>query len=242
MIEDIEAYNLEKKRGKREVLKGVSFTIKPSEIVGLLGSNGCGKTTLISLIAGVLPIGKGSILFKGEDISFFPIYKRAQMGISYLPQESSIFRNLTVEENLESVLEWRTDLDLNQKREKKESIIEELELGNFLFQKGNTLSGGQRRRVEVARSLMRDPLFFLLDEPFSGIDPKTIQEISKILIRLKDKGIGILITDHNVKDLLPLVDRAYILHEGEILAEGSKDSILKDTKVKDFYLGDNFRI
>lgn len=241
-MKKMEACNLEKKRGQRKVLKGVSLYVKSSEIVGLLGSNGSGKTTLISLMAGVLSVDKGSIFLESEDISFLPIYKRAQKGVSYLPQESSIFRNLSVEENLESVLEWRKDLSLIQKREKKESIIKELELGSFLYQRGDTLSGGQRRRVEVARSLMRDPLFFLLDEPFSGIDPKAIQEIAKLLLHLKNQGIGILITDHNVKELLPLVDRAYILHEGEILAQGEKESILNNKKVKDFYLGDSFKI
>lgn len=241
-MRELQAFHLEKRRGKRNILKGVSLSLKSSEIIGLLGSNGSGKTTLISLIAGVLPLDKGSIILGGEDISSFPIYKRAQKGLAYLPQESSIFRNLSVEENLESVLEWRGDLTLIQRKEKKEMIIEELGLTHFLKQKGNTLSGGQSRRVEVARALMRDPLFFLLDEPFSGIDPKAIQEISKLLLHLKNQGIGILITDHNVKELLPLTERAYILHEGEILAEGEKEVILEDSHVKNFYLGDNFKI
>jgi lipopolysaccharide export system ATP-binding protein len=231
-----------KRRGKRQALKGVDISLNQGQMVGLFGANGSGKTTLLSLLTGLLSPDAGSVYLNGQDIGAYSVDRRALLGISYLAQEPSVFSRLTVSENLESILERREDLSKQERQEKKERVIEQLHLGDFLTQRADTLSGGQRRRTEVARALMRDPLFFLLDEPFAGVDPKSMQEVMEILFKLKELGMGIFITDHNVKEALPLTERAYILHEGVVLAEGDQATLLKDPNVRKFYWGEGFSL
>lgn len=234
--------NIHKRRGIRKVLKGVTIKIIQGEVVGLFGANGSGKTTLLSVIVGLLRQERGKIFLGQEDISFLKVHHRALKGISYLSQEPSVFQTLTVEQNLESVLEWRNDLSREQKDSRKENVIQQLHLQDFIYQKAGALSGGQRRRTEVARALMRDPLFFLLDEPFSGVDPKSVMEMIQILYTLKDLGMGILITDHHIQAALKVAERAYIFHEGTILAAGSKEELTNNEDVREFYLGEDFQL
>jgi lipopolysaccharide export system ATP-binding protein len=225
----------------RKVVDDISLSITQGEVVGLLGPNGAGKTTTFYIIVGLTPPDSGQVLLDGVDITNFPMYLRARNGISYLPQEPSIFRKLTVEENIMAVLETLS-LTPHQRRERLEELVEDLGLQQVRRSEGYLLSGGERRRVEIARSLVISPSFILLDEPFSGIDPLTVQDIQKIIVRLKNDGIGILVTDHNVPYTLQVTDRAYIINNGKIFRAGSPAELGNDAEVKRVYLGDNFRL
>lgn len=225
----------------RKVVDGVSLRISQGEVVGLLGPNGAGKTTTFYIIVGLAGADAGQVLLDGVDISSFPMYLRARNGISYLPQEPSIFRKLTVEENLVAVLET-TSLTANQRRERLEELLEEFGLQKVRRSYGYLLSGGERRRVEVARSLAISPSFVLLDEPFAGIDPLAVLDIQRIILQLKASGIGVLLTDHNVRETLQVTDRAYIISSGRIFRSGTPEELGNDNEVKRVYLGDNFRL
>jgi len=234
--------NLHKKFGKKEVVKGVSFTMKNGEVAGLLGPNGAGKTTIFYMIVGFYQPTDGIVIMDDIDITAKPMYRRARMGIAYLPQEASIFRKLTVEQNIWAILESRKDINKNQKKEKLESLLSEFNIGRIRSQFGYTLSGGERRRTEIARALATEPKFLLLDEPFAGIDPIAVFEIKQIIRQLANKGIGILITDHNVRDTLEITNEAFIIADGLIFARGDKDVILNDEMVRKVYLGTEFRM
>jgi lipopolysaccharide export system ATP-binding protein len=225
----------------RKVVDNISLSISQGEVVGLLGPNGAGKTTSFYIIVGLINPDSGQVLLDGADIGDLPMYLRARSGISYLPQEPSIFRKLTVEENVMAVLET-LPLTAHQRRERLEELIEELGLQQVRRSHGYLLSGGERRRVEIARSLVIMPSFILLDEPFSGIDPLTVLDIQEIIVRLKEKGIGVLVTDHNVRETLRVTDRAYIINDGRIFRAGSPEELGNDAEVKRIYLGDNFRL
>ena len=225
----------------RKLVDGISLRIAQGEVVGLLGPNGAGKTTTFYIIVGLVSPEAGQILLDGVDISSFPMYLRARNGISYLPQEPSIFRKLTVEENVMAVLET-LPLSAHQRRERLEEVVEELGLQQVRRSYGYMLSGGERRRVEIARSLVISPSFVLLDEPFSGIDPLTVLDIQKIILQLRAAGIGVLLTDHNVRETLQVTDRAYIINRGQIFRAGTPEELGNDAEVKRIYLGDNFRL
>lgn len=225
----------------RKIVDGISLRIAQGEVVGLLGPNGAGKTTTFYIIVGLVNPEAGQILLDGVDISSFPMYVRARNGISYLPQEPSIFRKLTVEENIMAVLET-LPLSAHQRRERLEEVVEELGLQQVRRSYGYMLSGGERRRVEIARSLVISPSFVLLDEPFSGIDPLTVLDIQKIILQLRAAGIGVLLTDHNVRETLQVTDRAYIINSGRIFRAGTPEELGNDAEVKKIYLGDNFRL
>jgi lipopolysaccharide export system ATP-binding protein len=240
-VHTLSARGLSKKYDGRFVLQNVSLFVKSGEIVGLLGPNGAGKTTTFYMMTGMLKPESGSITLDSEEISYLPMYKRALKGISYLPQEPSIFRKLTVKENLRAVLEVQgiTEDEINERIAK---VIDEFELSRFADRDSTKLSGGERRRTEIARSIAMEPKFILFDEPFAGIDPITIVELKKMLQYLRDKGLGILITDHNVRDTLSITDRAYIISEGTILDEGQPERLIANPRVKDVYLGEEFRL
>ena len=225
----------------RKVVDNISLTITQGEVVGLLGPNGAGKTTTFYIVVGLTNPDSGQVILDGIDITSSPMYLRARSGISYLPQEPSIFRKLTVEENILAVLET-LPLPAHQRRERLEELLEELGLQQVRRSHGYLLSGGERRRVEIARSLVISPSFILLDEPFSGIDPLTVLDIQEIIVRLKESGIGVLVTDHNVRETLRVTDRAYIINNGRIFRAGSPEELGNDTEVKRIYLGDNFRL
>jgi lipopolysaccharide export system ATP-binding protein len=225
----------------RKIVDGISLRIAQGEVVGLLGPNGAGKTTTFYIIVGLVSPEAGQILLDGVDISSFPMYLRARNGISYLPQEPSIFRKLTVEENVMAVLET-LPLSAHQRRERLEEVVEELGLQQVRRSYGYMLSGGERRRVEIARSLVISPSFVLLDEPFSGIDPLTVLDIQKIILQLRAAGIGVLLTDHNVRETLQVTDKAYIINQGQIFRAGTPEELGNDAEVKRIYLGDNFRL
>jgi lipopolysaccharide export system ATP-binding protein len=235
----LEAKELCKTYGKRHVVRNLSLYLSTGEIVGLLGPNGAGKTTTFYMMVGLIRPENGNIFLDGEDIVEFPMYKRAQRGISYLPQEPSIFRKLSVEDNLRAVLEIK-GLGKEEIESEVERLLREFNLLEFSKRDGYKLSGGERRKAEIARALAIKPLFILFDEPFTGIDPITIIELKKMLNYLKSKGLGILITDHNVRDTLSITDRAYIISNGEILEEGTPDKIVADPRVKDVFLGEEF--
>lgn len=225
----------------RKVVDNISLNIAQGEVVGLLGPNGAGKTTTFYIIVGLTSPDSGQVMLDGVNITDFPMYVRARNGISYLPQEPSIFKKLTVEENIMAVLET-LPLTPHQRRERLEELVEDLGLQQVRRSEGYMLSGGERRRVEIARSLVISPSFILLDEPFSGIDPLTVQDIQKIIVRLRGDGIGVLVTDHNVPYTLQVTDRAYIINNGRIFRAGSPEELGNDTEVKRVYLGDNFRL
>jgi lipopolysaccharide export system ATP-binding protein len=225
----------------RKVVDDINLRIAQGEVVGLLGPNGAGKTTTFYIIVGLTSPDSGQVLLDGVEISDLPMYLRARQGISYLPQEPSIFRKLSVEENILAVLEI-LPLTWHQRRERLEELIEELGLQQVRRSHGYLLSGGERRRVEIARSLVTSPSFILLDEPFSGIDPLTVLDIQRIIVRLKASGIGVLVTDHNVRETLQVTDRAYIINNGRIFRSGSPEELGNDAEVKRVYLGDNFRL
>lgn len=233
--------NLVKTYKGRNVVDGVSIRVDQGHIVGLLGPNGAGKTTTFYMIVGLEKPDSGRIIVSGEDITALPMYKRSQYGIGYLPQEASIFRKLTVEENLLAILETRPGTP-EEWREKMESLLAEFHVGHVRQRKGSELSGGERRRVEIARSLAINPSFILLDEPFAGVDPIAVADIQEIIGYLKERGIGVLITDHNVRETLRIVDHAYILNEGKILIAGDSETIAESEIAKKFYLGDNFSL
>jgi len=235
----IEAKGLSKTYGKRHVVKDLNLYLSTGEIVGLLGPNGAGKTTTFYMIVGLIKPDSGNIFLDREDIVGLPMYKRAKLGISYLPQEPSIFRKLSVEDNLRAVLEIK-GLSKEEIELEVDRIIKEFNLIEFSKRNGYRLSGGERRKAEIARAIAIRPLFILFDEPFTGIDPITIIELKKMLTYLKSKGLGILITDHNVRDTLSITDRAYIISNGEILEEGIPDKIVADPRVKDVFLGEEF--
>ena len=237
----IEAIGLMKTYHKRRVVNGVNLLVNPGEVVGLLGPNGAGKTTSFYMIVGLVKPDGGRILMGGEDISKMPMHKRARLGISYLPQESSIFRKLSVADNIMAVLEFM-DLTPAERQQRLDTLLSELNVGHLRTSKAYTLSGGERRRVEVARALATKPEYILLDEPFAGIDPIAVIEIQKIIAQLKSRGIGVLITDHNVRETLEIIDRAYILHDGQVLKEGDPAEVVADEDVRRFYLGERFSL
>ncbi|WP_461246673.1 LPS export ABC transporter ATP-binding protein [Treponema sp. R6D11] len=234
--------NLFKSFGKKLVVKGVNFTMKNGEVAGLLGPNGAGKTTIFYMIVGFYQPTMGYVTMDDIDITQMPMYRRARMGIAYLPQEASIFRKLTVEQNIWAILESRQDIDDDAKKEKLESLLDEFGIGRIRTQLGYTLSGGERRRTEIARALATEPKFLLLDEPFAGIDPIAVYEIKQIIRQLAKKGIGILITDHNVRDTLEITNEAFIIADGNIFARGDKDVILNNEMVRKVYLGSEFKM
>ena len=237
----IEAKELTKSFKKRTVVNGVSIAVEEGEVVGLLGPNGAGKTTTFYMIVGIEKPDTGKIYIGEEDITKLPLHKRADYGVGYLPQEASIFRSMTVEENLLAMLET-TQLTKEEQYAKMESLIQEFHVDHVRHRQGMQLSGGERRRVEIARTLALDPKFILLDEPFAGVDPIAVSDIQSIISYLKQRGIGVLITDHNVRETLTIVDRAYIMNEGQILLEGTPDEIAVNPTAKKFYLGEAFTL
>jgi lipopolysaccharide export system ATP-binding protein len=234
--------NLHKRFGAKEVVRGVNFTMHNGEVAGLLGPNGAGKTTIFYMIVGFYKPTVGIVTLNGIDITEKPMYLRARQGIAYLPQEASIFRKLTVEQNIWAILESRRDTDKPHLRQRLEALLEEFGIARIRGQYGYTLSGGERRRTEIARALATEPKFLLLDEPFAGIDPIAVYEIKQIIRRLAEKGIGILITDHNVRDTLEITTEAFIINEGTIVARGDREVILADEMVREVYLGSEFRM
>lgn len=235
------AESLVKSYKGREVVKGISLEVNQGEIVGLLGPNGAGKTTSFYMIVGLIKPNGGRIFLDRENITKFPMYKRAQYGIGYLAQEASVFRKLSIEDNIMSVLEL-TDLSKKERKMKMESLIEEFGLGHIRKNRGDLLSGGERRRTEIARALATDPHFILLDEPFAGVDPVAVEDIQRIVAQLKNKNIGILITDHNVQETLAITDRTYLMFEGRILKAGIPEELAEDEMVRKVYLGQNFEL
>ena len=238
-FKELKVENLKKIYGRKEVVKEVSLNIKRGEVVGLLGPNGAGKTTSFYMITGMIRPNKGRIYFDNQDITNIPMYKRARMGMGYLAQEPSIFTKLSVEDNLRLVLEI-TDLNKVDQKKRLEELLEEFSIGHIRKSKAMMLSGGERRRTEIARSLIMNPDFILLDEPFAGIDPIAVEDIQNIVQALKNKGVGILITDHNVRETLSITDRAYLLYDGRVLKHGTIDELSKDEEVRRLYLGSNF--
>lgn len=236
----LRAEHLEKKYKQRRVVKDISITVEDSEIVGLLGPNGAGKTTIFYMVVGLITANGGKIMLNDHDLTHMAMHERANLGISYLPQEPSIFRKLTVGENIMAILQLRHDLNKAQREERLDALLHEFHIGHLRNNIGISLSGGERRRAEIARALAVEPKFILLDEPFAGIDPISVVDIKRIIRQLQERGIGILITDHNVKETLDICQRAYIVSEGEIIADGSPAAILANKKVREVYLGDEF--
>ena len=237
----ITAKNLIKTYSSRTVVNDVSINVQQGEIVGLLGPNGAGKTTTFYMVVGLIKADSGEVFLDEENITKMPMYKRAQLGIGYLPQEASVFRKLSVEDNILAVLEM-TKLNKQQRMEKLEELLEEFNLNHVRKNNGDSLSGGERRRTEIARALAVDPKFILLDEPFAGVDPIAVEDIQTIVSHLKDRNIGVLITDHNVHETLSIVDRAYLLFEGRILKAGTAEELASDETVRKVYLGQNFEL
>ena len=234
----LEVKNIYKKYARREVVNDVSFSVKGGEIVGLLGPNGAGKTTCFYITCGLVRSNKGEVILNNKSIGHMPMHKRANLGLGYLPQEPSIFRKLSVEDNIMAVLEMNKLVSVKLRKDRLEELLSEFKVGHVRHIKGITLSGGERRRVEIARSLAMDPKFILLDEPFAGIDPISVGDLQEIIYQLRDKGIGILITDHNYREMLDTCNRSYVLHDGKIIAQGSKETILANEEVKKVYLGE----
>ena len=238
----LRAENLQKSYRKRSVVRDVSIQVEPGQVVGLLGPNGAGKTTCFYMIVGLIPADRGTISVDGTDITHQPVNVRSKLGVGYLPQEASIFRKMSVQDNVLSILEMRTDLDRDGRAETLQSLLEDLGVSHLADQQGISLSGGERRRVEIARALAAKPRFILLDEPFAGIDPISVVEIQHIVQHLTEREIGVLITDHNVRETLGICDHAYILNEGVVLAEGKPDALLANEEVRKVYLGKEFRL
>jgi lipopolysaccharide export system ATP-binding protein len=234
----LEVKNIHKIYARREVVNDVSFAVNAGEIVGLLGPNGAGKTTCFYIACGLVRSNKGEVFLNHKSIGHMPMHKRANLGLGYLPQEPSIFRKLSVEDNIMAILEINKSLPTKQRKHRLEELLSKLNVEHVRHIKGITLSGGERRRVEIARSLAMDPKFLLLDEPFAGIDPISVGEIQEIIYQLRDKGIGILITDHNYREMLDTCNRSYVLHSGKIIAHVGKESILSNDEVKKVYLGE----
>ncbi len=233
--------NIVKKYRKRTVVKGVSISVKRGEIVGLLGPNGAGKTTSFYMIVGLIKPLQGKVFLDDKDITSEPMYKRSKMGIGYLAQEASVFRNMSVEDNISAILEF-TKLNKAERKDKLESLLDEFSLHHVRKSKGIQLSGGERRRTEIARALAVDPKFILLDEPFAGVDPIAVEDIQEIVLKLKERNIGVLITDHNVHETLNITDRTYLLFEGNILKSGTASELAADEQVRSLYLGKNFKL
>lgn len=238
----LKAQHLNKRYKSREVVKDVSIQIKRGEVVGLLGPNGAGKTTSFYMMVGLVPVDGGNIMLDDRDITKLPIHQRAQLGISYLPQEASIFRKLTVAQNIMAILELRKDLNKAQRKSKLEQLLEEFRITHIRETLGGNLSGGERRRTEIARALATEPQFILLDEPFAGIDPISVLDVKRTINYLRKHDIGILITDHNVRDTLNICERAYIVNQGNIICEGNPESILMNNEVRSVYLGEEFSL
>ncbi|MBE9564211.1 MAG: LPS export ABC transporter ATP-binding protein [Proteobacteria bacterium] len=238
----LSAHNIVKKYKSRTVVKDVSFDVNSGEVVGLLGPNGAGKTTSFYMVVGLVQADEGSIQLDNQDITRMPMHARAQQGIGYLPQEASVFRKLSVEDNIMAALEAKKSLTKEQRKEKLEALINDLQIDHIRHNTGISLSGGERRRVEIARALGSQPSFILLDEPFAGVDPISVIEIQKIVKHLIQRNIGVLITDHNVRETLGICDRAYILSDGKIIAQGTPDTILSNEEVREVYLGQDFRL
>ncbi|MDB3908898.1 LPS export ABC transporter ATP-binding protein [Gammaproteobacteria bacterium] len=238
----LQAHNLAKSYKKREVVRDVSISVQQGEIVGLLGPNGAGKTTCFYMIVGLVAANKGKVLLGNDDITEAPVHQRASHGLAYLPQDSSIFRTLSVEDNILAILETRNDLSGAERQRKLESLLDEFNIQHIRHNKGMSLSGGERRRTEIARTLATDPKFILLDEPFAGVDPISVSDIKQIIQHLKQRNIGILLTDHNVRETLDICEKAYIVSEGQVIAEGNAEAILSNEKVRKVYLGEQFKI
>lgn len=238
----LSAENLVKKYKSRTVVEDVSFDVNSGEVVGLLGPNGAGKTTSFYMVVGLIQANGGNICLDGQDITRLPMHARAQRGVGYLPQEASVFRKLSVEDNIMAVLEVKKELSAEQRKEKLDMLIDDLQIDHIRKNLGMSLSGGERRRVEIARALASQPAFILLDEPFAGVDPISVIEIQKIVKHLTDNNIGVLITDHNVRETLGICHRAYILSGGKIIAQGKPEEILSNKEVREVYLGRDFRL
>lgn len=237
----LEVKDLVKVYGKRTVVRGVSFNVKQGEVVGILGPNGAGKTTSFYMTVGLVKQSGGQVFLGGEELTKMPMYLRARRGIGYLAQEASIFRTLSVRKNIEAIFELR-GLNKEEIRTRTDGLLKELEIEHVQSQNGITLSGGERRRAEIARALASDPKFLLLDEPFAGVDPIAVKEIQRVVWQLQERGLGILITDHNVRETLKLTDRAYIIFQGQVLIEGTADVLIQDKKAREIYLGEDFQI
>jgi len=236
------ATEITKRYKSRSVVYEISLEVNSSEVVGLLGPNGAGKTTCFYMIVGLIPVDKGTIKLDKKNITSLPLHARARLGIGYLPQEASIFRKLSVKDNIFAILQTRNDLSKDQKKQHLELLLDEFKVAHISDSLGMSLSGGERRRVEIARALATNPKFILLDEPFAGVDPISVIDIQRIINQLTHKGIGILITDHNVRETLGVCERAYIMSEGQLLAQGTPEEILKNQQVKQVYLGESFRL
>jgi len=241
-VATLTATKLAKSYRGREVVQDVSIGLESGQVVGLLGPNGAGKTTCFYMIVGIVKADRGQIAINGEDITALPMHERARRGIGYLPQEASIFRKLSVGDNILSILETRPDLNRQQRLERRDQLLDEFNVGHLRDSLGQALSGGERRRIEIARALATEPDFILLDEPFAGVDPISVNDIKQIILHLKNRGIGVLITDHNVRDTLDICETAFIVGEGHIIASGQADDILANAKVREIYLGDQFRL
>ncbi|MFT5896217.1 MAG: lipopolysaccharide export system ATP-binding protein [bacterium] len=242
MRRTLAATELHKAYKKRRILEGVSISVSSGDVVGLLGPNGAGKTTCFYMVVGLVKPDQGQVTLDGEDITSHPMHVRARQGVGYLPQEASVFRQLSVSQNIMAILETRKVLSKADQRDRLEALLEELQITHIRDSLGISLSGGERRRVEIARALAADPGFILLDEPFAGVDPISILDIQRIITHLKERNIGVLITDHNVRETLGICDRAYILSHGKLIAEGSPADVLANEEVRAVYLGDNFKI
>jgi lipopolysaccharide export system ATP-binding protein len=238
----LQALHLAKAFKGRAVVQDVSLSVHSGQIVGLLGPNGAGKTTCFYMIVGIIPSDRGSILLDDRDITALPLHGRARAGLGYLPQEASVFRKLSVANNIKAILETRPELSKAARRQRLNELLEEFHITHIRNSLGMALSGGERRRVEIARALAVDPAFILLDEPFAGVDPISVNDIKQIIKHLRDKGIGVLITDHNVRETLDICEKAYIVGEGHIIAEGDAQTVLNDAKVREIYLGHHFRL
>ena len=238
----LQASNLAKSYKTRKVVRDVSLNVNRGEIVGLLGPNGAGKTTCFYMIVGLVTADSGQVTINDVNLTRSPMHERARRGLAYLPQDSSIFRTLSVEDNIMAILETRKDLDANERRQKLEALLLEFHITHIRSNRGMSLSGGERRRTEIARTLATDPKFILLDEPFAGVDPISVADIKHIIEHLKNRGIGILLTDHNVRETLDICERAYIVSEGQIIAEGDGATIVNNPKVREVYLGEQFKI
>ncbi len=238
----LEAQNLAKSYGNRKIVMDVSLRVETNQIVGLLGPNGAGKTTCFYMVAGIVKADQGRVFINDVDVSRKPIHERAKLGLGYLPQEASVFRKLTVTENILAILETRKGLTRKDRNQKTQALLEEFNITHIKDSLGMALSGGERRRVEIARALAADPQFILLDEPFAGVDPISVSDIKSIVSHLRDRGIGVLITDHNVRETLDICEQAYIVGEGHIIASGAPEDVLKNDKVQEVYLGKDFKL
>jgi lipopolysaccharide export system ATP-binding protein len=238
----LQASGLEKSYKSRKVVSSLSLDVSNGEVVGLLGPNGAGKTTAFYMIVGLVPCDAGRIQLGDTDLTLLPMHRRAQMGLGYLPQEASVFRKLSVEDNVLAVLETRRDLERAAREQRLEELLEELRIGHVRRSLGLALSGGERRRVEIARALAAEPRFMLLDEPFAGVDPLSVLDIQRIIRELTSRGIGVLITDHNVRETLGVCGRAYIVNQGTVIAQGTAEEILANPQVREVYLGESFRL